>query len=220
VALELVRTAVKTGARALVVSREMTTSSLARRLMAQDARVASSTLKRGDLSIEEWKSFGEAREWLQGTSLWLTDQMVSLEQLNGYLAHTQFDLVVVDYLQLMRAPASIKERRHQVEYVSHGLKSLALAHQVPVVCLSSLSRPAVGRDGKEPKPTMASLRESGELEHDADVILLLHRQRDDPNAICLIEKNRDGRLGRIKLIFDGQFVSFKEDPDQTFVEDY
>lgn len=62
---------------------------------------------------------------------------------------------------------------------------------------------------------MASLRESGELEHDADVILLLHRQREDSQALCIVDKNRDGRLATIRLIFSGEFVAFEEDPNQT-----
>ena len=214
-ALEMARTAMRAGRTVLVVSREMTNNSLARRLLAQDARVRASRLKRGDLSDLDWKSFGESVDRLSQLGLWMTDQMVSLEQVNTYLATARFDLVIVDYLQLMRAPREIKERRHQVEYISHGLKTLALAHQVPVICLSSLSRPTMKDPTNEPRPTMASLRESGELEHDADVILLLHRQREDSQALCIVDKNRDGRLGTIKLIFSGEFVAFHEDPDQT-----
>lgn len=214
-ALELARMTVRAGSTVLIVSREMTNSSLARRLLAQDARVRSSSLKRGDLTDVDWANFGASVDRLSQTPLWLTDKMVSLEQLNTYLATAHADLVIVDYLQLMRAPREIKERRHQVEHVSHGLKTLALAHQVPVICLSSLSRPATKDPTNEPRPTMASLRESGELEHDADVILLLHRQRDDTSALCIVEKNRDGRLGTVKLIFHGPFVAFTEDPDQT-----
>ncbi len=110
--------------------------------------------------------------------LWFTDEAVSLGEIQTLVTsladETSVALVVVDYLQLVRASPTIKERRHQVEAISQGLKTLALQYEVPVLCLSSLSRGAADERGRP--PTLASLRESGELEHDADVILLLHRQ--------------------------------------------
>jgi replicative DNA helicase len=123
-------------------------------------------------------------------------------------AEAPLALLVVDYLQLIRAPREIKERRHQVEAISQGLKTLALQYRVPVLCLSSLSR-ASGDDRNRP-PTLSSLRESGELEHDADIILLLHRQYHEANTVCTVAKNRDGRLGTVNLLFRSDFVAFDE----------
>jgi replicative DNA helicase len=115
-------------------------------------------------------------------------------------------LLIVDYLQLVTAPKEIRDRRLQVEHVSQGLKSLAMSSQVPVLCLSSLSRPPTGTN---PEPTLASLRESGELEHDADIVMFLHR-KDDATTLCIVAKNRDGATGVTSLVFKPEFVSFHE----------
>ena len=115
--------------------------------------------------------------------------------------------MVVDYLQLLKATPGVRERRHQVEEISKGLKQLAHQYDVPVLALSSLARPA--NDGP---PSLASLRESGELEHDADVVLLLHRDKDDTagRTELSIAKARDGRLGEIHLFFHGDMQTFVE----------
>ena len=194
----------------LIVSREMTNLALARRMVAQDGRVNASSLKRAALTESELHRVGTAVSRLANLPIWLTDQVITLEQLNHLMSESRhLGLVVVDYLQLLRAPASIKERRHQVEYVSAGLKTLALEYQVPIICLSSLSRP---QDKDRPRrPTLADLRESGELEHDADVILMLHRPDPaQPEVECLVQKNREGQLGTVRLRFDAEFVSFSQ----------
>ncbi len=211
--LELARWAAKKGTGAvLVVSREMTNLALGRRLVAQDGRIRASALKRSDLTDTERWTLEQSITRLRGLPLWFTDEAVSfgeIETLVTSLAdEATLALVVVDYLQLVRASSAIKERRHQVEAISQGLKTLALKYEVPVLCLSSLSRGAADERGRP--PTLASLRESGELEHDADVILLLHRQYQDADTQCLIAKNRDGRIGSVRLLFRDEYVAFDE----------
>jgi replicative DNA helicase len=109
----------------------------------------------------------------------------------------------------VRPPQGIPDRRLQVEAVSQGLKEMALVCKVPVLCLTSLRRPQT----PGARPTMADLKESGELEHDADVIVLMHRDDkpdEPPNTIVELHvaKNRDGETGRRDLVFSPQFVSF------------
>jgi replicative DNA helicase len=196
----------------LVVSREMTNLALGRRLVAQDGRIRATALKRSTLNeTEEW-SLRNSLERLRRTPLYMTDDAVSLSEIQTLVEEmanqVPLALVVVDYLQLIRAPREIKERRHQVEAVSQGLKTLALQYRVPVLCLSSLSRPS--SDDKNKPPTLASLRESGELEHDADIILLLHRSYHEESTTCNVAKNRDGRLGTVSLLFRSEFVAFDE----------
>ena len=210
--LELARAAAIRGVSVLVVSREMTTTALARRLVAQDGRVKASHLKKVEFSPDEGPAFVESIARLKALPIWMTDKVLSVEQLNtlmGQMRH--LGLVIVDYLQLMRAPREIRERRHQVEHVSQALKSLALAYRIPVVCLSSLARP---QDKSQRPPQLSDLRESGELEHDADVILFLHRDYRAEATDCLVAKNRDGRLGTIKLLFRADYVAFDEAPEQ------
>lgn len=215
--LEFARTAARTRSGAVVViSREMTTLALMRRLVAQDARIKASHLKRAELNVQEQWALGRSLERLRGLPLWFIDDAVSLDEIVGFVdtmaAEAPIALLIVDYLQLIRAPKDIRERRHQVEAVSQGLKALTMQYRAPVLCLSSLSRGS--NDDREKPPTLSSLRESGELEHDADIILLLHRKYRDEHTNCQIAKNRDGRIGTVKLQFRSDFVAFDESADQ------
>lgn len=215
--LEFARKAALDGSGAvLVVSREMANLALSRRLVAQDGRIRAGALKRSDLNATEEWSLNKSMQKLAATPMYFTDEAVSLGEIqlmvNALAEEVPLALLVVDYLQLIRAPREIKERRHQVEAVSQGLKQLAMTYKVPVLCLSSLSRPS--SDAKDKPPTLASLRESGELEHDADVILLLHRQYHESETSCNVAKNRDGRLGTVSLLFRSDFVAFDEAAQQ------
>lgn len=212
--LELARKAAKAGGggAVIVVSREMKNLALVRRIIAQDARVKATHLKRATLSQTEQWSLSESLKRLRTLPLFMTDDAVSLDEVqmlvHDMAAEIPIVLLVVDYLQLIRASSSIKERRHQVEAVSQGLKTLALQYNIPVLCLSSLSR--ASKDEKQRTPSLSDLRESGELEHDADVILLLHRQYHEEDTECHVAKNRDGRLGCVRLNFRPEYVSFDE----------
>ncbi len=194
----------------LIVSREMTNLALSRRFIAQDARVRASSLKRATLTDTDRWSVQQSLDRLRGLPWFFTDDAVSIEEIASLVEamaqEAPLALVVVDYLQLIRAPREIKDRRHQVEAVSQALKTIALQYRVPVLCLSSLSRSSHEDKGKA--PTLASLRESGELEHDADVILLLHRGYHEEETQCLVAKNRDGRLGTVNLLFRHEYVAF------------
>lgn len=211
--LEFARTTARNGGSVLVVSREMVHTALTRRMLAQEARVSASALKTGGLSLEQRGKVNQALSQLRGLPVWLSDRAVSLEEIQGLVAGFKGDpalgLLVVDYLQLVRAPRGIGERRLQVEAVSWGLKTLALQYRLPVLCLSSLSRSA---DKKDTHPSLDSLRESGELEHTADIVLLLHREFGKAETECLVAKNRDGRTGLVKLLFKAEFVAFEESP--------
>lgn len=217
--LEMARHAAREsgGAATLVVSREMTNLALVRRLVAQDGRILASRLKTGSLSFLDRDLFEESSTRLGGLPLFLIDNAVSLGEImlvvSAIAEQVRIAFLVVDYLQLIRAPKEIKERRHQVEAVSQGLKLIAQQYRIPVLCLSSLARP---NDGDRDKPpTLSSLRESGELEHDADVILLLHRKYHEPQTSCNVAKNRDGRLGTVHLTFHHEYVAFEQSLSQN-----
>jgi len=206
-ALELARHAAKEGRNVLAVSREMLSPSLARRAMAQEGKLSATDLKLNKIDAEYACRVGES---VSALPVWITDSARSMveirEALNSVPGGVQ--MLIVDYLQLLHAPREIRERRLQVEFVSHELKQLALERQIPVVCLSSLSRPP---SGTNPEPTLASLRDSGELEHDADIVLFLHRElKDDPKTLCIVAKNRDGAVGVARLLFKPEHVSFQD----------
>lgn len=209
-ALEIARRTGKRGASVLVVSREMLKVAIGMRMLAQEGPVNATTLRKRDLSPQHWSTIDLAIETLELLPVFITHANLDVEaiqRLAGTLAdEAPLGLVIVDYLQLIDAPPGVKERRLQVEAVSAGLKALTLDLNVPVLCLSSLSRPA---DGKA--PTLASLRESGNLEHDADTVILLHRRDEmQPQTECIVAKSRNGRTGMIELFFRGEYLRFEE----------
>ncbi len=210
IALDIARRASLRGP-VLIISREMLNTAVARRLLSQEGHIRSSALKRKDLSQPESGAAVETVGRLGDRPIWLTDRAVTIDEIAKLVAHPPagpWVLVVIDYLQLVRAPKHVTEHRLALEHVSQHLKALALRHAVPVLCLSSLSRP---QPGTNTEPTLASLRESGELEHDADVVLLMHRKNDQDATVQMrIAKNRDGQLGVFELVFSGEYVTFEE----------
>jgi hypothetical protein len=194
----------------LYISREMTVDALVRRLLAQASGVGVSTLKRGyeDDITKELVTIGA--EKLAGLEMWLTSDIASTAQLEEALKVYQpgaLGLVVIDYLQMMKAAEPIRESRQRVEAVASELKRLAVLFDLPILALSSLSRPE--RGAANWRPTLASLRESGELEHAADAVLLLHREEGSDLMEVHLAKQRDGEVGEINLGFHGPTVSFK-----------
>jgi replicative DNA helicase len=218
VALEISRHAASRRRNVLIISREMLNEALLRRIISQDARIPALALKTGRLSEAEWRAFAGRHDRLKSLPLWMTDKAISLEEIvalaDRFAASRPIGLLVVDYLQLVRAPREAKDRRLQVEEVSGGLKSLAVRHRIPVLCISSLSRP-FGGDKKDEPPTLESLRESGELEYDADIVLFIHRKRRENATDLILAKARDGREGVVHLVFTPEYVSFDPAPDDS-----
>jgi replicative DNA helicase len=144
------------------------------RMLSQTGEIDATRLRKRDLTEYHWHKIDAAVEQLAELPIFITHDSIDIDEIRrlvGVLAdEAPLGLVIVDYLQLIDAPAGIQERRLQVEAVSKRLKGITLDFGVPVLCLSSLSRPP---DGKA--PTLASLRESGNLEHDADTVILLHQ---------------------------------------------
>lgn len=211
-ALELARAIGADGRAVLIVSREMVNAALARRMVTQESGIATTLLKRNEpLELEDTLALTSALRKLRPLPIWLSDEAVSIDEIRGLTQalreRVPLAMVLVDYLQLVRAPKEVRDRRLQVEAVSQGLKALAVEHKLPVVCLSSLARP---EKGTARRPTLADLRESGELEHDADVVLLLHRAMMEPETECIVAKNREGSPGIVKLNFDGPSLHFSE----------
>ncbi|MFB3816120.1 MAG: replicative DNA helicase [Candidatus Methylomirabilales bacterium] len=211
-ALETARTAAEQGMGVLVISREMAIERLVRRILAQTTRIPATIIRNGLFEDTQYASLVHAYGKLAALPLWLCDTAVSLEQITRLVERWSFTpglgLVIVDYLQLVRAPAGIRDRRIQVETVSQGLKGLAMSAHLPVLCLSSLSRPE--KDKQDRKPGLSDLRDSGELEHDADIVLFLHRGFNEEETLLIVAKNRDGRVGETKLRFRSEYVAFEQ----------
>jgi archaellum biogenesis ATPase FlaH len=210
-ALEIARETARDGVGVLIVSREMVAARLVERVISQASRIPALTVRGGTLSQAEWSVYAQVRDLLSALPIWITDEALSVEHITGILDRLQGEvkigLLIVDYLQLVHAPRDIRERRLQVESVSQALKTLAVQYKVPVVCMSSLSRAEVGN--RDRRPQLSDLRESGELEHDADVILLLHRGFQQEETELIVAKNRNGRVGVTSLRFRPEFVAFE-----------
>jgi replicative DNA helicase len=131
------------------------------------------------------------------------------------------DMVIVDYLQLMRGRGKHESRNLEIAEISRSLKELAKELKVPVVALSQLSRATEQRGTKDRRPQLSDLRESGALEQDADVVLFLYRpevyDQDDPElegrAELIIGKQRNGPIGTVNLVFVKNYTTF-HDPDR------
>ncbi|OFX04187.1 MAG: hypothetical protein A3E78_02525 [Alphaproteobacteria bacterium RIFCSPHIGHO2_12_FULL_63_12] len=209
-ALQIARAVGRKKAGVLFVSREMTTAALVRRLLAQESPVRGMAMKTGDLKPEEWVFLEAGAKRLHEMPIFITTEIITVEQLTTTVAETEdeYALVIVDYLQLLRAPADMRDRRAAIEFVSQELKTMATRHNIPVLCLSSLTRPP--RDASNNwRPQLADLRESGELEHDADNVMFLHWDRQSNLRELNVAKQREGILGTITLKFD-EYLRFEE----------
>jgi DnaB-like helicase C terminal domain/Bifunctional DNA primase/polymerase, N-terminal len=209
-ALEYVRHAGRLGHGVLVISREMATLALACRMLAQTVRVGVGRIRTHQLAPGERVLVEGGLPQLAGLPVWLTEAALTLGDITQ-LVETfpqPLALLVVDYLQLIEAPRYIKERRLQIEHISAALKALAQRRALATLCLSSLTRYGDGRD--DARPTMAHLRESGELEHDADVVLLLHRQPNAAETDLIIAKARNAQTGVVRLRFHAEYTAFDE----------
>lgn len=205
-ALEMTRHVARHGHPVLFVSREMSGEALARRLLAQEGRLDAGTLRTGKHT--DWTRVTAAINRVYGLPAYITERPRTVQAITQAVREVpSCAFVVVDYLQILSAPG-VKDRRQQVETISAGLKQMALECKVPVFVLSSLSRP--DSKAKQTAPGMASLRDSGALEHDADTVMLLHREPKQLHTLCTIVKNRDALVGDVDLIFRPESVAFEE----------
>lgn len=194
----------------LFSSMEMPRNELNERAIAQVAKVSNRDLERRTVSPIGWERIAKAREHLN-RALFVDDRSLMTPTEIRSAARTvsrkgQLKAIVVDYVQLMSSPEKNGAKRHEiVADFSRQLKILAKDMDVPVIALSQLNRASEGREGK--LPSMADLRETGALEQDADVVMLLHRDPDRPDELKLaVAKNRHGIAGNISLTFEGAYA--------------
>jgi len=206
-ALDILRHAAYHGHTTLMVTREMSNDALGRRLIAQDGRLDAGSLRTG--KGVDVRGVHDTIERLYDLPVHMTQKARTIAEIHAVAqAVPELALIIVDYLQLLTAPREIRDRRLQVEYLSVKLKAMAVHMAVPILVLSSLSRPET-KSAQKP-PTLASLRESGSLEHDADTVILLHRVDGSTRTQCIVAKNRDAMLGTVDLVFHAESVAFDE----------
>ncbi len=217
-------------------SLEMSAEQLAARVLSEAAEVPSEQIRRGDMTETEFRRFVEAAKTLEACPLFIDDTpALPISQLAARARRLKrehgLDVLVIDYLQLVR-PASAKDSRvNEVSEITQGLKAIAKELDIPVIALSQLSRQVENREDK--RPQLSDLRESGSIEQDADVVMFVFREeyykeREKPGdheldkiaawqeemerlhgrAELIIGKQRHGPIGTVELSFEGRFTRF------------
>lgn len=224
-AINMAQYAMLHGAVVAIFSLEMSREQLMTRMMCADAKVDLQALRTGALSQKDWDSLSEAMTRLQNTSCYIDDTGgITVSEMRSKLRRLKLelgrlDLVVIDYLQLMNYTGKSDNRVQIVAEITRSLKMLARELDVPIVLLSQLSRAPEQR--QDHRPLMSDLRESGSIEQDADVIILLYRPAVyDPNAgneaLAIIAKHRNGPTGDINLLWNGSITSYQNVTDRQY----
>ncbi|MDZ8107200.1 MAG: replicative DNA helicase, partial [Nostoc sp. DedQUE12a] len=202
-----------------VFSLEMSKEQLTQRLLASEAQIESGYLRSGRLSQTQWEPLSRAIGILSEIPIYIDDTPnITVTQIRSQARRlqaeqgTELGLVVIDYLQLMEGAGD--NRVQELSKITRQLKGLARELAVPVIALSQLSRGVESRTNK--RPMLSDLRESGSIEQDADLVIMLYRDEyyspDTPDrgiAEVIIAKHRNGPTGTIKLLFNPQFTKFQ-----------
>jgi replicative DNA helicase len=219
-------------------SLEMSSEQLSTRIISEQARISSNDIRRGRISDEQFDKFLETSKNIAELPLYIDETpAISIAAMSNRARRIKrlfgLDMIVVDYIQLMRGTTFNKDGRVQeISQITQGLKAIAKELAVPVVALSQLSRQVEQRD--DHKPQLADLRESGSIEQDADVVMFVYREgyylsRKEPReatvehaewqakmnevahlAQIIIGKQRHGPIGNVTLEFEERFTKFKD----------
>lgn len=211
--------AVKHGIPVAIFSLEMSSEQLINRVISQNSMVSSQKIRNGELSDSEWANIVESANIIGNSNIIIDDTPgISIGEMHSkcrkFKLEKDIQLVIVDYLQLMTSNARHSSREQEIAEISRTLKGIARELNVPVIALSQLNRASETREDK--KPIMADLRESGSIEQDADVVMLLSRYYDretkteDRNRIIVnVAKQRNGPVGEIELVWLPQYTKFE-----------
>lgn len=233
-ALNIARNAaVMSGKKVLFFSLEMPKEQVAQRILSMEARVEGSKMRTGEIHDEEWKRIAKATSVLSKTQIYIDDtSKVTVPEMKAKIRRLKnVDLVIIDYLSLMEDSDGKKSdnRVQEVSRITRNLKLMAKDLSVPVIALSQLSRVTEAR-GKSHRPQLADLRESGSIEQDADIVLMLYREEyysnDKDNSEndegagaqvspsewskveVIVAKNRHGSVGTVELSWNPFYTVF------------
>jgi replicative DNA helicase len=218
-ALDFARSAtIRHGLPTVVFSLEMGRNEITMRLLSAEARVPMHVMRTGQMSDEDWGRLAKRMSEVADAPLFIDDSPnMSLMEIRAKCRRLKqrhdLKLVIIDYLQLMSSPKRVESRQQEVSEMSRSLKLLAKELEVPVVALSQLNRGPEQRQDK--KPMLSDLRESGSIEQDADVVILLHREdayeRESPRAgeaDLIVAKHRNGPTATVTVAFQGHYSRF------------
>ncbi len=218
-ALDICRAAsVKAGLTSVLFSLEMSRNEITMRLLSAEARVPLHAMRTGQLGEDDWTRLARRMSEVVDAPLFIDDSpnmsmMEIRSKCRRLKQRNDLRLVVVDYLQLMSSPKRVENRQQEVSELSRSLKLLAKELGVPVVALAQLNRGPELRTDK--RPLLADLRESGSIEQDSDVVILLHREdayeRESPRAgeaDLIVAKHRNGPTATVTVAFQGHYSRF------------
>jgi replicative DNA helicase len=218
-ALDFARSAtIRHGLPTVVFSLEMGRNEITMRLLSAEARVPMHIMRTGQMSDDDWGRLAKRMSEVADAPLFIDDSPnMSLMEIRAKCRRLKqrhdLKLVIIDYLQLMSSPKRTESRQQEVSEMSRSLKLLAKELEVPVVALSQLNRGPEQRQDK--KPMLSDLRESGSIEQDADVVILLHREdayeRESPRAgeaDLIVAKHRNGPTATVTVAFQGHYSRF------------
>lgn len=209
-----------------IFSLEMSDEQLCERVLSQSAKVYASRLKSGRLDKADWGKVAEMTVTLSAANVWINDDAgITVAGISAECHRVEnLGLVIVDYMQLASSgKRRVDNRQVEIAEISRALKILAKDLNVPVLCLSQLSRANEKRDDK--RPQLSDLRDSGAIEQDADIVMFLyrddyyHEDSEEPGiAECIVAKNRHGETGRVKLRWIPEYTMFSEVEDHALAE--
>ena len=206
----------------VIFSLEMGKQQLVERFLCSRSKVDAQAVRKGMLSTEDMSKLTQAGGELYEKPVFIDDTpgltpLMIRAKCRRLKSQHDIQAIFIDYMQLMSLGGRVESRQQEISTISRYLKSLARELEVPVVVLSQLNRAAEGREGHRPR--MSDLRESGSIEQDADVIILLHREdyyhrgdtewEETNTAEVIVAKQRNGPTGTVELMFDGRTTRFK-----------
>ena len=204
----------KQGKRIGFYNLEMQNKQVYERFLVNESGISLTRLRRAIRFLgDEKERFDKANERLvNADNIVITSAGAkSVNDIRNESRHMDYDIIIIDYLQLLKADSTYRgNRAAEVGEISRAIKNLAMDLNIPIIALSQLNRASMGREDKE--PTMAELREAGNIEQDASVIILLWNLSEDDKSMkgCKVEKSRQGECGKVVLKFVGEIMQFKE----------
>lgn len=211
-----------------IFSLEMSTRQLVMRMLCSEARVDSNKVRKGFVAKEDWHKLTSAATRLSEAHVFIDDNSsLSVLEMRAKARRLKMEhglsLIVVDYIQLMKGRTGLERREQEISDISRSLKGLAKELDVPVIALSQLNRGVETRPGRDKRPGLADLRESGAIEQDADVILFLYRpevyDRENPElkgrAEIIVAKQRNGPTDTVHLAYNSFCTRF-ENPAKNY----
>ena len=204
----------------IIFSLEMSRQQIIYRFLASISKINSNRLKSGKMTLTEWKKVSESMKLISNLPIFIDDNPnLSLTEIRSRLRkiltkNKKGGLIIIDYLQLMKSNLKIENRVQEISYITRDLKIIAKEFEIPIILLSQLSRNVETRINK--RPMLSDLRESGSIEQDADIVIMIYRedyynenQSNTPVTEFIVAKHRNGPVGTARLTFDSKTTDFE-----------